>query len=296
MNILEAYAKYLLYPNLHASRLVHPILYLVWFTIVGALVATRWNPPIIALINTILVMMAMSLSVYSFNDLNDVEMDKNHPTKWQRALASGKVTVNQVLSLSLVSGIIALSLSLLSNITTFLICAAYLGLGIVYSQKPIRLKEKFILKEGITATGVLLAFFVGGSITGTIPSIVQITGGLMTLLMFAVYPLFYDTEDVEVDRAYGCKTLTMVLSLERKVELAIAIIVTIMTLITFTYAQFGFSVIAPVMICSMCLLFLRYLFPLLGSPDTKCMLIARKVYRLLGLTMSVGFILGVLVL
>jgi 4-hydroxybenzoate polyprenyltransferase len=118
----------------------------------------------------------------------------------------------------------------------------------------------------------------------------------MTLLMFAVYPLFYDTEDVEVDRAYGCKTLTMVLSLERKVELAIAIIVTIMTLITFTYAQFGFSVIAPVMICSMCLLFLRYLFPLLGSPDTKCMLIARKVYRLLGLTMSVGFILGVLVL
>jgi 4-hydroxybenzoate polyprenyltransferase len=269
---------------------------LVWFTLVGALVATRWNPPILALIHLILVMMAMSLSVYSFNDLSDVEMDKNHPTKWQRALASGQVTAGQVLSLSLVSGIIALSLSLLSNVTTFLICAIYLGLGIVYSQKPIRLKEKFILKEGITAIGVLLAFFVGGSIVGTVPLIVQITGSMMTLLMFAVYPLFYDDEDADIDRAYGCKTLTMVLSLERKVELAIAFILTIMTLITFTYAQFGFSVIAPVVICSMCLLFLRYLYPLLGSPDTKRMLMAKKVYRLLGLTMSLGFILGVIVL
>lgn len=295
LGILRTYANYLLYPNLGSSRLIHPVLYYVWFTILGAMVASRCNPSPAALINVSFAIIATALCVYSFNDVKDIKMDKAHPTKSQRPLPSGKVTVKEVLSLSLIGGFIGLSLALLNNVITLLLSAAYIMLGIVYSQQPIRLKERFILKEATTATGLFLAILMGGSAVGTISLPILLVGGLTFVYLFAFYPLFVDEEDVEIDRIHGCKTLAMVLRWKRRVEIAIGIVIAVMTLVTLTYANFGFNVICPIIVSTTCLLFLRYLFPLLTSQDSKNTLRARRVYRFLGLAMQASFILGSIV-
>lgn len=295
IGIIRAYADYLLYPNIGLSRLVHPILYYVWFTLVGALIASRANPPPVALINVVFAIMATALCVYSFNDIKDMKIDKDHPRKSQRPLTSGKVTVKEVLSLSLISGFIGLSLALLNNVTTFILSAVYIVLGIAYSQQPIRLKERFILKEATTATGLFLAILMGGSAVGTITLPVIVAGTITWFYLFAFFPLFVDAEDVEVDRIHGYKTLAMVLEQRTMVEIAIGIVIAVMTLISLAYAQFGFNVICPIIVSTTCLLFLRCLFPLLTSQNNEKMLQAKKFYRLLAITMQASFILGSIV-
>lgn len=240
-------------------------------------------------------MIGISICVYSFNDVNDMDMDKANKTKSMRPLPSGKVTVKEILSLSLISGLIGLSLALLYSTSAFLLSATYITLGIAYSQHPIRLKKRFILKEVTTVIGLFISFLIGGTAVGTIPWSVLAGASIMLMYFFAVYPLFADAGDIESDKMYGCKTLAMVLKWKTKVEIAIGVTIAIMTTTTLAYANLGLNVICPIIVCAACLLFLRYLFPLLTSQEGKYVLVAGRFYRILGLIIQAGFVVGSLV-
>lgn len=97
-------------------------------------------------------------SVYIFNDIKDVEADRQHPVKKERPIASGEVKVKSAFILSLVLMAAGLIFSFFLNITFMFIILSYLVLNIFYS---LGLKHVTILDIFIISIGFVLRVFAG---------------------------------------------------------------------------------------------------------------------------------------
>ena len=124
--------------------------------------------------------------IYCFNDIQDAEVDRRHPDKCNRPIASGAVgkttgyivmAVCLLVSLALV-GVIGHSWPL------FLVIGAYIIMNIAYSLK---LKHLAIVDVFIIATGFVLRVLAGGFATGILVThwIVLMTFLLTLFLAFA---------------------------------------------------------------------------------------------------------------
>jgi len=115
-----------------------------------------------------IVFCLISSIVYIINDVNDVENDRNHETKRNRPIASGKVSSTSALILAIVLFIISISLNLYifemkTNIVANSILAIYLLLNILYS---FGLKDKPIIDIVILVSGFLLRVLYGSTVIG----------------------------------------------------------------------------------------------------------------------------------
>jgi 4-hydroxybenzoate polyprenyltransferase len=92
----------------------------------------------------------ISSAVYLFNDIADVEADRNHPHKKFRPIASGTLPINVALSAALLLTIIALPLGYLLSPTFALILAVYLITNLLYSRwlKHISILDVMIISSG----------------------------------------------------------------------------------------------------------------------------------------------------
>lgn len=100
----------------------------------------------------------VSSAVYLFNDVADVEADRNHPEKKFRPIASGKLPVSVALTTAVLLVIIAIPLGyLLSPIFTFIL-SAYLIINLMYSRW---LKHISILDVLIVSSGFVLRVGAG---------------------------------------------------------------------------------------------------------------------------------------
>jgi 4-hydroxybenzoate polyprenyltransferase len=108
----------------------------------------------------------ISSSIYCFNDLQDVDADRQHPKKRSRPIASGAVSVKAGYTLMLFCAIVALLLLPLahSNNTPYLymIIVAYWLMNIAYC---IKLKQYAILDVSIIAIGFVMRVLIGGMAT-----------------------------------------------------------------------------------------------------------------------------------
>lgn len=108
----------------------------------------------------------ISSSIYCFNDLQDVDADRQHPKKRNRPIASGAVSVKAGYTLMLFCAIVALLLLPLghSNNTPYLymIIAVYWLMNIAYC---IKLKQYAILDVSIIAIGFVMRVLIGGMAT-----------------------------------------------------------------------------------------------------------------------------------
>jgi 4-hydroxybenzoate polyprenyltransferase len=97
------------------------------------------------LLISFLAISLLSSSIYILNDLSDIEKDRMHPIKKFRPLASGKVSKNEAIMLFLI--IFSVSLMLLNyvNPINLIIGIIMLANNLLYSFKPIRLKDIAIL-------------------------------------------------------------------------------------------------------------------------------------------------------
>src|ERR1051325_2749538 len=76
----------------------------------------------------------ISSAVYLFNDIADVEADRNHPTKKFRPIASGKLPINVALVAAIFLTVVSLSLSFLLSPLFAQIAALYLVTNLLYSR------------------------------------------------------------------------------------------------------------------------------------------------------------------
>ena len=122
------------------------------------------------LINCIIAFFIFSTTssiVYIFNDMNDIEKDKNHPVKKLRPLASGAISVkNASITMIVIAIIDIILMSILyldtSNILIFIIPTIYLILNILYSKG---LKNIPVLDVVILVSGFVFRVLYGGIVT-----------------------------------------------------------------------------------------------------------------------------------
>lgn len=108
----------------------------------------------------------ISSSIYCFNDLRDVEADRQHPKKRKRPIASGAVSVRGGYTMMLICTIGAFALLPLSGSSNtpylYIIVTAYWLMNIAYC---LRLKQYAILDVTIIAIGFVLRVLAGGLAT-----------------------------------------------------------------------------------------------------------------------------------
>jgi 4-hydroxybenzoate polyprenyltransferase len=105
----------------------------------------------------------MSSSVYVFNDIMDVESDRNHPTKSSRPIASGRMKIGTAVFLSIFLASVSLTLSVWLNPFFALTAAAYFILNLLYS---VYLKNVVIIDVMCIAAGFVIRAVAGAVIIG----------------------------------------------------------------------------------------------------------------------------------
>lgn len=100
----------------------------------------------------------ISSAVYLFNDIADVEADRNHPTKKSRPIASGKLPIPVARTAALLLTIIAIPLGYLLSPVFALILSLYLVTNLLYSRW---LKHVPILDVLIVSSGFVLRVGAG---------------------------------------------------------------------------------------------------------------------------------------
>lgn len=262
-----------------------------WVTAISLLIANHGFPPLLPAITTIASMWAIATCVYLYNDVIDIEMDKLNPEKRNRPLPSGKVSIREALNIVYLNGLIGIVLSLLVNLKTFLLCMTFMVLFLAYSYPGIRLKKKFLLKEVTLAIGAIITFLIGGMV-GEVTSGLIFSAVYFFIFTLIISPALVDVPDIKEDREYGVKSLAMVLSWKTRMEIVILFLLVTMTITPLTYVQLGFNVVLPIILVAACLLFLRFLIPLLSGFEQKAF---RKTYKVMygfWMLVQLGLVLG----
>jgi 4-hydroxybenzoate polyprenyltransferase len=103
----------------------------------------------------------MSSAVYLFNDIADVEADRNHPKKKSRPIASGKLPIRVASATAMLLAFITIPLGYLLSPVFALILATYLIINLLYSRwlKHVAILDVLIISFGFVlrvAAGVIL--------------------------------------------------------------------------------------------------------------------------------------------
>ena len=108
----------------------------------------------------------ISSSIYCFNDLRDVDADRQHPKKCKRPIASGAVSITGGYTMMFICTIGALAVLPFSQSPNlpylYLIIGAYWVMNIVYC---LRLKQYALIDVTIIAIGFVMRVLIGGLTT-----------------------------------------------------------------------------------------------------------------------------------
>lgn len=100
----------------------------------------------------------MSSAVYVLNDIVDVEKDRKHPKKKNRAIASGQLPIPVAIVAAIILPVVALSGALLLSLPLALVMGAYYAKDLAYSFK---LKNIVIVDVLALASGFILRVLAG---------------------------------------------------------------------------------------------------------------------------------------
>lgn len=122
----------------------------------------EWQLVVQALIAALLFSL-MAGTVYLINDIVDREKDRRHPTKRNRPIASGQLSVSRARAAALVLGTGSLIAGLLLNIGFGVVLLVYLVMNLAYSKI---LKEWAFVDVSVIAIGFVLRVLAGGLAVG----------------------------------------------------------------------------------------------------------------------------------
>ena len=115
--------------------------------------------------------------IYILNDYMDLEHDRAHPSKKNRPLASGKVSIAHAGAMAIVLLIVGLGIIFQLSIDTFYVSLSYVVTMVAYC---LVFRKMALVDIGIIATGFVIRLYVGSTVTG-IPNSMWII--IMTFLL-----------------------------------------------------------------------------------------------------------------
>lgn len=151
------------------------------FVFAGIIFANAWNniPILVSVVLATLAFCAMSSAVYIYNDLIDLEQDKNHPVKQHRPLPSGKIGLGTAKLILSSLFLISLWLGFLVSWQAGVILLGYFILNLIYSHS---FKHIVILDVFSISMGFMLRILAGTVGVGISPSQWLMFCGLMITL------------------------------------------------------------------------------------------------------------------
>jgi 4-hydroxybenzoate polyprenyltransferase len=238
----------------------------IWCALVASLVVSRGFPPIQATLTSITAFFFIATAVYVYNDVVDMSADMKNSSKNDRPLSSGLVSRSNAMKLVYTASIIGLSISFLNNLSSFLLSLLFYALFWLYSYPKIHLKKRFLIKELIISSGILIiGLSVCYAILGAFSPMVFIGFMMFSIFAFFSMPTGFDSTDVDADKLQGVKSIASVMNLKRRLQLAITGMLIIMTITPFTYINFGYNMLLPILTLLGGLIFLRNLVPIMMS-------------------------------
>ncbi len=276
----------------HLIRFQGRVLIYPWALLCGIFIAGDASPPVPTVGVALLAGYLMSLGVYLFNDLTDIEADRISSVS--RPLPSGKASKTQAAALIFISSAISLALGWMVNAMTFGFFLLAMVLGVSYSAPKIRAKDRFPLKTLVTCSGAGLASLTGGAVVQKFPPSI-----LLASIVFFVFMLILasvgDLSDLEGDLANGAKSLPVVLGPRVTVNILSLVPVFIGGLVIVSYNALGFNYLTPYMITILCfttLTAIRKLGVHLNEPR-KCRVIRNRLRITHGM-LQVALMIGIL--
>jgi len=247
------------------SRLGTPFTYSL-ASVTGLLVAYRGLPPLkLALLLTTSTAF-VSLSVYLYNDLMDLEddkrgMERGSSTTAKRPLQSGIITKNEMALFVVFSASMGLISASLINVNVLFLEAFLLLLGVAYSTEPVRLKKRFLIKQGTVALGFVISTMVACVAVGVFSWRVAYIAYLYVVFSFSISPIF-DLKDIEEDRVSGIRTIPVVWGPDNTFRLSIAIWVSTILAGVLGYSRMGFNIVLPIFGTMILALIIYVVYPL----------------------------------
>ncbi|KLU66070.1 decaprenyl-phosphate phosphoribosyltransferase [Desulfosporosinus acididurans] len=150
------------------------------FVLLGIMFSKQWDQATLFLACvTFGAFCSIASSIYVFNDLLDIEADRQHPTKKARPLASGLISPRSGWMITGGLVLIALSLAAVSGQWVVLFIVIYAALNIAYT---LRLKQVAVLDVFIISMGFMLRILAGTIGLGIAPSSWLLICGFMLSL------------------------------------------------------------------------------------------------------------------
>ncbi len=152
------------------------------------------------------VAMSFNAGTNALNQIYDLEIDRiNKP---QRPLVTGKLSIEQVWRLSILTYSTSLIFAFLLSIETFLVIFIATLITLIYSVPPFRIKRWGVLANvAIAISRGLLLTLSGWTITNTFYRPDPWYLGIVLTLFLVGAATTKDFTDIDGDGAYGCKTL-----------------------------------------------------------------------------------------
>ena len=110
-----------------------------------------------------LVFAMLSSAVYLFNDIVDLPLDKEHPEKRRRPIASGRISLSLARSVAFSLAFLALLFAYFLDLRFFFVLLAYGANNLLYTYY---LKTKTVLDVMSIAAGFVLRVYAGGYLIG----------------------------------------------------------------------------------------------------------------------------------
>lgn len=212
-----------------------------------------------ALINALYAFIGFSFiasSIYIINDWKDVELDRQHPTKKERPLASKDISVRNAFMVCIALLILGFSIYLfiLKNDIATILLFFYFVLNVFYCFK---LKQLSIVDITIVAIGFVIRLFIGSTVTSIVLSHWII---ILTFLLALLLVVGKRRNDVVIFTETGQEMRKSITGYN--IEFLNTIITSVVTIIIFSYIMYTIS--AEVMLRNGEHLYITSLFVILG--------------------------------
>jgi geranylgeranylglycerol-phosphate geranylgeranyltransferase len=191
----------------------------------------------------------VALATYLYNDLTDYNVDRinNRTTFEDKKDSRYYITLYFTILLFAVS----ISLAFSINFATGLGSLAFSALAITYSHPRTRLKEMFIVKTVVTASGAAIASVMGSLAAGNSSLLTILSSVIVFLFWFILGPLG-DVSDIRGDRQGGRRTIPIVIGIQNTFVLMISIISFMALLIILSHFYLNVDLIGMLLACLIC--------------------------------------------